>query len=127
MIERRFAFRGRKSQNERYRAAWIKLVIRARIDGQVALRFNDKYLFLADAIYCFDGEPCDSLALEVRITGQPIAGLTKPTDWPHSLRTVDIIVDDAVSIRRRFKPAISAAAHSRVRLVLLRQTEHATG
>ena len=100
MIERRFVFRGRWSERERYRRAWDKLTIRVRILGSVQVAFNDsKQIFEAPAHLLKEDRPTDAIQL--------IIDMTKPariSRWP--VETIQIVVDNQTTIRRKIRPKL---------------------
>jgi hypothetical protein len=95
MIERRFVFRGRWSERERYRLAWDKLVTRTRILGSVPVIVNGKWQIDADAVYSNHDVP----TAELRLTFGVLAQLP--------VHVVEIVVDSKLKIRRRIKPKLS--------------------
>lgn len=100
MIERRFVFRGRWSDRERYRLAWQRLVMRVRICNSVQMAFNgSKQAFEAAATLDTDG-PTDAIRL--------IVDVTKPARVPcYPITAVEIYASDDVIIRRKISPKVS--------------------
>lgn len=121
MIERRFVFRGRWSDRERYRCAWNKLLIRVRILGSVQVTFNDsKQEFEAPAILMQKDQPVDAISFTVDLE-KPAPGRSIPT---YPIRAINLIVDSSLIIRRKMEPKIVRNGATTLHVVMLATTDN---
>ena len=109
MIERRFTFRGRCYQRDFYRGAWDKLVLRARILGDVPVILNDDVPVWFAAVHVIADMPTSEIRLEIRYSGAPTTKLERIT----------LLLGDDTEIKRTLRPVAILPIWSLLRLTFI--------